>query len=496
MSRICYINIVREFAGIKQKGERMIPISIYTLSRIDNWKMVQKMERQMSKRKHPLNVKGWEVEGLRRLSNHLYNEMPEFSNMRFFYSFMIPRIGKEFDLLRISKDYVINIELKSGNVLKEAIKKQLLQNRDYLNSLGRSVRSYTYVSGEDKLYRLTKGDNLVEAEWSKLCSHLKDMEDCYEEDLEELFNESKFLISPLTDSDRFLNGEYFLTYQQRDIRNHILQNIQKNNVRIQSFAGLPGTGKTLLLYDIAMKLSLKLRVCVLHFGFFPEELSHLNARLKRIDFYSCRNMDCLPDMEGYSYILVDEGHQMGNEILDEILAYSEETGIPVVFAYDQEEAISLDENDAVLYGRLKAIPELVEYQLTNRIRMNKELSTFIHSLMCPAKYHHRREYPSVSVAFANDEKERDIILADFIKEGYVYIEDATDTTCKEFDQVVMVVDDSFYYDETGALRSKETGERRFGVRNLFHGLNRAKNQIGIVVLGSEAMLQEILEILQ
>ena len=51
--------------------------------------------------------------------------------LRFFYSFQIPRLGKEFDLLQIKEEQILNLELKSGQVSDEAIRKQLIQNRYY-----------------------------------------------------------------------------------------------------------------------------------------------------------------------------------------------------------------------------------------------------------------------------------------------------------------------------------------------------------------------------
>lgn len=51
--------------------------------------------------------------------------MEDVYALRFFYSFQIPRLGKEFDLLQIKEDQIINIELKSGVVSDEAIRRQL-----------------------------------------------------------------------------------------------------------------------------------------------------------------------------------------------------------------------------------------------------------------------------------------------------------------------------------------------------------------------------------
>ena len=68
----------------------------------------------------------------------------------------MPKLGKEFDLLRISEDTIINIELKSDAIPDERIKKQLLQSRYYLSYLGKDIRSYTYISKQNRLVRLTR----------------------------------------------------------------------------------------------------------------------------------------------------------------------------------------------------------------------------------------------------------------------------------------------------------------------------------------------------
>lgn len=473
----------------------MIPINIYALTRVRDNGLVGKLERQMSKRKAPLHVKGWEVEGIGKLAGHLVQELSGFSSMLFYYSFMIPRIGKEFDLLRIGEDTVINIELKSGNVSAETIKRQLQQNRYYLASLGKTVRSYTYISGEDKLYRLTGGNNLVESPWSRLCEDLEKQTSPFEGNIEELFLENNFLISPLTDVEKFLNREYFLTYQQRDIRSHILQCMEQG-VKIQGFSGLPGTGKTLLLYDIAMQLSVRQRVCVLHFGFFPQELEALNARLKRIDFIACKDADTLPEMEGYACILVDEGHLMKPQIMDLLLQYAADHHTPILLTYDQEEVLAEEEHASAISRKLRETENYREYNLTNRIRMNKELSAFVQQLICPGRYAYKKEYPSVEVAYANDETELEQFLQVFQSKDYVYIPDKTSASGKEFDRIVMVIDETFYYDAGGYLRSRGTDGEHSGVRDLFHGLSRAQNKIAVLIKDNMDLMREVMNLLQ
>ncbi len=504
----------------------MKPINIYTLTRITDPDGMERLERQMSKRKSHLKIKEWETGGLRLLCDKLYAVSPETAAYDFYYSFTLPKLGKEFDLLRVSEEVVINIELKSGNVSDEVIKNQLRQNRYYLSSLERTIYSFTYISEEDRLVRLTGGDRLIDAEVTELFAMLKKQQNCFNGDIEGLFSEEKFLISPLTDPNRFLRRDYFLTSSQRDIKRQILRDVWeerkvvKRQFSLHGFTGLPGTGKTILLYDIAMELSVSEKVCILHLGPYEQKLEQLNERLKRVDFYHIDPSEKLCLKENYAALLVDEGHHLNKTMLTEILTLAKQENIPVIVSYDNEDALALPERNGEGATLLEKEEGFIGYKLTGKIRLNGELSSFIRSLMCVTSSGRKYDFPSVSVAYANDDWEADTIIHTFEERGYVYIWDKEligknaklslvtadqdgriDTgaaTCKEFDKIVMMIDDSFYYDEEGYLRDKRdraSGQESI-VRSLFHGLNRAKNQIAVVVKGNESVFYRILGFLQ
>ena len=108
----------------------------------------------------------------------------------FFLFLQIPRLGKEFDLLQIKEEQILNLELKSGQVSDEAIRKQLIQNRYYLAALGKPIRSYTYISSQNRLVRLTNHDRIVEADWEQLCRDLQQESADYPGDIEDCFRRS------------------------------------------------------------------------------------------------------------------------------------------------------------------------------------------------------------------------------------------------------------------------------------------------------------------
>ena len=539
----------------------MKPINIYELTRIRDLTDIQKLERQLSDRREYLKVKKWEFESLCVFMNRLEEKDIHSRSYNFYYSFVLPKLGKEFDLLRISDDCIINIELKSEAVSESAIKKQLMQNRYYLSMLEKPIYSYTYISNKNRLVRLSNTDKIVDTEWDILVDNLSRQDDIYDGNIEELFKEDKYIISPLTDPDRFLRKDYFLTSQQKDIENKILLHLKDNQYSVQGFSGSPGTGKSLLLYDIAMKLSNKDYVCLLHLGEAPLELVKLNSRLKRVDFW-CVNVEmdtvnyvgenalvenavpvndavekavvennaengivnngkggeCIEeidvdeiDLDKYSVICVDEAHRITKDILTRICTKAYSAKIPVIFSYATESVLLGTQKAELGSALIESIDSFEKYQLTNRIRVNSEISSFVHSIIAPNQHIHRDKYPSINIAYANNIQEAMVIINNYNLKGYTYIYDrrlhneisscqsvdVKSAVCKEFERVIMLIDESFYYNDSNLLvASNDSNETNTKIRCLYHGLSRAKEKVALVILDNMEVFERILGKLQ
>ena len=553
----------------------MKPINIYELTRIRDLTDIQKLERQLSDRREYLKVKKWEFESLCVFMNRLEEKDIHSRSYNFYYSFVLPKLGKEFDLLRISDDCIINIELKSEAVSESAIKKQLMQNRYYLSMLEKPIYSYTYISNKNRLVRLSNTDKIVDTEWDILVDNLSRQDDIYDGNIEELFKEDKYIISPLTDPDRFLRKDYFLTSQQKDIENKILLHLKDNQYSVQGFSGSPGTGKSLLLYDIAMKLSNKDYVCLLHLGEAPLELVKLNSRLKRVDFW-CVNVEmdtvnyvgentlvenavpvndavekavvenavpvndavekavvenaengivnngkgggCIEeidvdeiDLDKYSVICIDEAHRITKDILTRICTKAYSAKIPVIFSYATESVLLGTQKAELGSALIESIDSFDKYQLTNRIRVNSEISSFVHSIIAPNQHIHRDKYPSINIAYANNIQEAMVIINNYNLKGYTYIYDrrlhneisscqsvdVKSAVCKEFERVIMLIDESFYYNDSNLLvASNDSNETNTKIRCLYHGLSRAKEKVALVILDNMEVFERILGKLQ
>ena len=498
----------------------MKPVNIYSLTRVSDNSRLSGLERHMSGRRNYLKIKDWETDGLRRLCDTMAKTDPKTTGYNFYYSFSMPKLGKEFDLLRIGSDSLINIELKSGNTSDENILKQLIQNRYYLSAMERTVWYFTFISDSGRLVRLSNTGRLVEADFGELCHLLDDQTDVYEDDIEDLFKEANYLISPLTDPDRFLRGDYFLTFQQRDIGSRIIRDLKypeqkyldKNgNIEVRGFSGYPGTGKTLLLYDIAMHLTQRDRVCIIHIGPKTPQLERLNQLLKRIDFYYA-GIDLMTiASEKYRAILVDEGHRLTPAMWEQIMELAKHYKAPIILSYNSEDAVSPEERTENGTTLIESSPGFTGYKLTNRIRLSTELSAFIRALMHLTESH-RRDYPSVSISYSNDKKETAILLHNLMNDSYDHIREADcefdgipvySSFSREFDQVVMIIDKDFYYDDLHYLRDRRTSgkeknllRRSSRVSNLFHGLSRAKRRIALIIEDNPSVFDVVLRILQ
>ncbi len=465
----------------------MKSVSIYALTRKQNLSNLSRLECHLSERDRPLKVRAWEINSMRALVDQLEKYMPEVYRLRLFYSFQILRLGKEFDLLQVKKNQIVNIELKSGAVSEDAIRRQLIQNRYYLAILGRPVRSYTYISSQNRLVRLTNHDHIVEAEWEQLCAELQEKSADFSGDLEDLFQAEWYLISPLTQPERFLKKEYFLTAQQKDIERQILKSIRIKRGGYYHFSGLPGTGKTLLLYDIAMKLSGRQMVCIIHCGASGQEWKRLHERLRRIVWVSDLQITAEMRLDEYGTVLVDEAHLLDKETLENIVEAAGKR--PVIFTSDCEDQLSPEEVDQSVKLGIAKLPEIQTFRLTNRIRTNEEISSFVQNMMHIPDYKSGRRFPHVTVFYANDDQEAANLIQDAKKQGYQHLLES-EVAEKAYDSVAIILDGNYFYDSKKYLRSKKRT-----VRNLFHQLNSAKEKLMLIVKDNEPFYAMLLGLL-
>ena len=231
------------------------PINIHLLSRAVKPQTFNRLWQHASGNHN--SIKPHEISSLRALADGLMTCGTKIQHMDgFFFGYTIPQISKEFDLLKFTECNVLDIELKSQTVPLESIISQLQQNRYYLSHLQKETALFTVVTDSMNCYTLDKHGRLRQVPLSKLAEHIVGMGVSYLSGIEGMFRPSRFLVSPLNEPTQFIRKEYFLTGAQEAIARDVLRQINKPApFRFISLVGRPGSGKTLLLYDIAREVS-------------------------------------------------------------------------------------------------------------------------------------------------------------------------------------------------------------------------------------------------
>ena len=428
----------------------------------------------------------------------------------FFVGYMIPQIGKEFDLLRFNKANVVNIELKS-KASEDRILKQLKRNRYYLQFLDKEVSLFTYIQETRKLYMLDE-DHLTSVSRDELYKEL--IKDCDEfDDINKLFNPSNYLISPFNSTKKFMEEEYFLTEHQEEIRTNVMKVVETSTTEFMALTGAAGTGKTLLTYDIAKELRNKgKRVLIVH-------CAQLNSGQRILqnnyewDICMAKTIKDT-DLTQYDIIIVDEAQRIYQAQFNDIKVNAEEKKMKCIFSFDEKQYLHNNEKSRNMAEQISKILTQPIYKLTDKIRTNKEIASFIKPLFnCNEKLSNLK-YANIDLCYCS-QKQEVILLSKHLQQkgwkiprytpgthstfcyeeyGTVEEESAHAVIGQEFDKVVAIIDNSFRYDGDGKLiANNEYYSQR---QMLYQILTRTRQRLYVIILNNEPMLKRCLEILK
>jgi len=496
----------------------MKPINLYLQTRIENKTYFDIIAKHSScDRDNETRIH--EITSLRRFVDRLMNNGVSIEMFDgFFLGFKIPQIGKEFDLLKITEEECLNIELKSQSVPQQEMRKQLFKNKYYLSHLGKPCKFFTIETENFQVFELNEANDFLEVDFTKVVNTVQLFnERIFLSDVDELFKVSDYLISPLNTPDKFLRGEYFLTSPQEEIKRKILKRINETNSGFFSITGKPGTGKTLLLYDIAKELSKLNTTLIIHCGKLSDGQIRINRELTNLHIVPAEilryNSNVLSE---HTYILVDETHRIFPNQFDAICDIIHKDNKICIFSSDPEQVLSAKEENRDIVSKIMALPLIEKYELSEKIRTNKELSSFIINVRnLKKKSLVPMLYNNVSISYANSIAEAQKMIGYYRNQGYIFInysksnhryspysnyEEDFDThhvIGQEFDNVLMLMDDSFYYDEDGMLQGVEHPNPDYLYPNLFYqGITRVREKIALIIVNAPKLFEKIASIVQ
>ena len=367
----------------------------------------------------------------------------------FWFSYAIAHISKEFDLLKFSADAssVLNIELKSEDVTEDRIHTQLEQNRYYLSNVSRTIYSFTFVMETDTLYQLKENGHFGKVSVNALADVvMKSRFQTYiAENLDQYFRASDYLISPVSAPERLLQGKYFLTNQQWEFRRRILNLIREHEesrstspcaAPVITLTGSAGTGKTLLLFDLAIELSKKKEILFLHGGPLREGHHIINQRLRNVTILSGTEfvpegfkpekhlLDSSTTGFGkpgrYTCILIDEANRLSAELLSSLLDTAKSQQIPCVLAYDPYSIRSIfsameDAEDVIASAKTSA------FAFSGNIRINRPIFSFMRNLFSLKEKTESADYSCIDVLCAENTRDEKLLAEYYLAQGYTQI---------------------------------------------------------------------------
>lgn len=432
---------------------------------------------------------------------------------KFFVGYRIPQIGKEFDLLRFGKKYNINVELKKSST-EDKVKSQLIRNKYYLGFIGPPVYCFSFISASKKLYLLDSDNILKEVSAECLLQLLRDQENDEIEDIDNLFNPSVYLISPFNSTEKFLKSEYFLTLQQDEVKVKIVDSLNvAGSAKFISLTGSAGTGKTLLTYDIAKQImKSNSKALIIHCGNLNKGHEVLNENgweIIPIKTYAKY------DIAKYDLLVIDEAQRIYPKQLDDLIEKITSANTACIFSYDKSQTLSTSEEVADASVKISSIKSIAFYNLSEKIRTNKEISTFIKMLLNCKRSLSISNKNNIEINYftstADAKKYLDSLdggkwevlrftPSTYYREHHSQYSDSTKQTShevigQEFEGVAVAIDKNFSYNADGELTYTANSYYK-PTKMLFQNITRARKRLNLVIINNEELLNRCMSILQ
>lgn len=278
--------------------------------------------------------------------------------------------------------------------------------------------------------------------------------------------------------------------------------------------GDAGTGKTLLIYDLAKQLyKNNKKVAIIHCGLLNQGHGELISKYNW-NIYSIREYFIVTN-NNFDVVFIDEIQRINVNQFEQIMNYSKKNNSIIICSGDKKQILKASEG-----GTLEKLEKrtLNKYTLSKKIRTNKELANFIKVILDLNK---KQELcintDNIDIIYFNNYIEANRYISSkkdysfisytptlFRENGLVGFEITCDNENtvgnshkvigQEFENVGVIIDKHFYYDENNKLRAMQMYNNVYSPKNmLYQALTRVIETLEIIVVENIEIFNILIE---
>ena len=239
--------------------------------------------------------------------------------------------------------------------------------------------------------------------------------------------------------------------------------------------------------------------------------------IKNIDNYN---------LNDYDLVLADETQRIRKIQLKKMINSIKESDTQCIFSYDKAQYLSKKEKNNNISEFIDFLAQPKKFKLTQKVRTNREVASFIKNLFDLSAKDATAKYSNINIKYFSKPKDAlqymDIVknkgwevinytpslfdVYPYDKFQYQGAKNAHKVVGQEFDNVVAVIDDHFYYetitdpktDKKKRVLSTQNYHKRpiyHPTKMLFQILTRTRKRLTLIIINNEALLKECLGII-
>lgn len=465
---------------------------------------------------HEMNPKKLEKEDFRLFSQLMLPNLHENEDFGGWFLGTDLLIVPDFDVVLNLEAGIINLDLKHENgnqKLAEIEKKFVAQNRMF-RILNCKAINLVFLADSEKLLQY-KDSIFTEVSFSRLAQFIRCNQIIYQNKLKDLDSQD-YLIAPLQNIEKFLEGRYWLTEKQQSIVNNI------STCGIYGIEGAAGTGKTLIAYDFIRRYGNQKKILLIFSGNLRKEHEKLASKFEKVEFISAKDVteDILNEFE---VVIVDESQRLHGWVRQIIApwARTHSSDKSIVFLYDVNQALGPKDAGVLMSNLCRTFEKDgvgSVYKLRKGMRSNPYIEAFVRNVFSldkkPTKDISLEKMKSrIDVRYFASAEMAIPWIQTQINNGYVFITPTGDNRNPasadqfmnlksintheiiggEIDKVVTYIDNAVKYNNKGKLVKVGT-EYYFNDTECYVNMSRAKKKLKLAIIKSPDIYKAITEV--